>query len=75
MKLGDRAFLNFVRVNSDEARTKTKWFRVKWCSNNTCTRTYWNRDVNAAINVLNLFLELCHAGSRNSKFTRQNKTH
>ena len=58
-----------------EAMLKTQKFRVKCCSNNTCTRTYWNREVNAAINILNLFLELCHAGTRNSKFTRPNKSH
>ena len=58
-----------------EAMKKTKRFRVKCCSNSACTRTYWNRDVNAVINLSNLFLELRHAGTRNSKFTRQDKTH
>ena len=31
-------------------------FRVKRCINSDCSRGFWNRDVNAAINILNLFL-------------------
>jgi len=31
-------------------------FRVKHCLNSDCSRGFWNRDVNAAINILNLFL-------------------
>ena len=31
-------------------------FRVKRCLNSDCSRGFWNRDVNAAINILNLFL-------------------
>ena len=31
-------------------------FRVKRCLNSVCSRGFWNRDVNAAINILNLFL-------------------
>jgi transposase len=29
---------------------------LKRCSNSDCIRDIWNRDVNAAINILNLFL-------------------
>ena len=31
-------------------------FGVKRCINSDCSRGFWNRDVNAAINILNLFL-------------------
>ncbi len=31
-------------------------FRVKRCINSDCSRGFWNRDVNAAINILNMFL-------------------
>ena len=31
-------------------------FRLKRCLNSDCNRDFWNRDVNAAINILNLFL-------------------
>ena len=58
-----------------EAMKQMKKLRVKCCETNTCIRKYWNRDVNAAINILNLFLELCHAVTRNLKFTRRNKMH
>jgi transposase len=69
-------FVNEFRTSMNcscchEAMRKTNKFRVKCCETNSCTRTYWNRDINAAINILHLFLELCHAGTRNSKFTRQ----
>ena len=33
-----------------------KCFGVKRCTNSVCSRGFWNRDVNAAINILNLFL-------------------
>ena len=55
-----------------------KQFRMKRCINSDCIRTVWDRDVNAAINILNLFLELCHSakddgkGQRLEAFTRKN---
>ena len=34
-------------------------FRMKHCVNSDCIRTVWDRDVNASINILNLFLLAC----------------
>jgi len=36
-----------------------KQFRMKRCTNSDCIRTVWDRDINASINILNLFLEAC----------------
>jgi hypothetical protein len=38
-------------------------FRMKQCRNTACIRNVWDRDVNASINILNLFLETCHSAS------------
>ena len=32
-------------------------YSVRLCHNTACTRILWNRDVNAAINILRLFLD------------------
>lgn len=42
-----------------------KQFRMKRCTNSDCIRTVWDRDINASINILNLFLYACL--SRNGK--------
>jgi hypothetical protein len=34
-------------------------FRMKRCDNSDCIRTVWDRDINASINILNLFLWDC----------------
>jgi hypothetical protein len=34
-------------------------FRMKRCDNSDCIRTVWDRDINASINILNLFLQAC----------------
>ena len=39
-----------------ELLQKRNCFRVKRCLNSDCSRSFWNRDVNAAINILKLFL-------------------
>jgi hypothetical protein len=49
---------------------KSKNYRVKWCCNTTCIRNLWNRDINAAINILLLFLQDCHDGTRSLRFSR-----
>jgi hypothetical protein len=54
-------------------------FRVKRCCTSDCTRgtskeRFWHRDVNAAINILLLFLEECLSGQRNPKFKRRKGT-
>ena len=50
--------------------TKEKRFRVKRCSNSDCIRTFWNRDTNAAINILNSFLYEVTHGHSHPSFTR-----
>jgi transposase len=56
-----------------------KQFRMKRCINSDCIRFVWDRDVNASINILNLFLELCYSvnedgkGQRLEAFTRCRK--
>jgi transposase len=52
---------------------KQKNYRVKWCINTSCTRSLWNRDINAAINILLLFLQKCHDGSKSQRFKRENR--
>ena len=51
--------------------TKGDSFRVLRCNNSQCIRTFWNRDINAAINILKLFLHSCSTGTRLPKFSRQ----
>jgi hypothetical protein len=51
-------------------------FRMKHCTNSDCIRNVWDRDINAAINILNLFLELCYTaeggkGKRLEAFKRK----
>ena len=42
-------------------------FRMKRCINSDCIRTVWDRDINASINILNLFLRECLSNSNSSK--------
>ena len=51
-------------------RQLNKQFRMKRCYNNECIRSVWDRDVNASINIKDLFLEMCHNGSRIKAFKR-----
>ena len=51
--------------------TKGDSFRVLRCNNSQCIRTFWNRDINAAINILKIFLHSCSSGTRLPKFSRQ----
>lgn len=44
-----------------------KQFRMKRCNNSDCIRSVWDRDVNASVNILNLFLELCHSAKEDGK--------
>lgn len=50
-----------------------KQFRMKRCHNNECIRNVWDRDVNASINIKDLFLEKCYNGSRIKAFKRTRK--
>jgi hypothetical protein len=48
-------------------------FRIKTCDNKDCIRTYWDRDVNAAINILiNFFYQVVHK-KRHPDFVRPKK--
>jgi hypothetical protein len=40
---------------------------MKRCNNSDCIRFVWDRDVNASINILNLFLELCYSANEYGK--------
>jgi hypothetical protein len=44
---------------------------VKCCNNSKCKRTVWNRDVNACINIMYIFLSEVIQGIRPEIFTRQ----
>jgi hypothetical protein len=48
-------------------------YRVLCCDNSNCIRTVWNRDINAAINILNIFLHLCVTGTRPEEFRRRRR--
>ena len=43
---------------------------MKRCNNSDCIRSVWDRDVNAFINSLNLFLELCYSAKEDGKGQR-----
>ncbi|KAL3148147.1 hypothetical protein ABBQ38_014429 [Trebouxia sp. C0009 RCD-2024] len=45
-------------------------YSVRLCSNRGCERMMWNRDVNAAINVLKLFLAWTSGADKPSAFAR-----
>jgi hypothetical protein len=48
-----------------------KGSRIKLCSNKDCIRSHWDRDINAAINILiNFFHHIVHK-ERHSDFSRQ----
>jgi hypothetical protein len=47
-----------------------KQFRMKRCINSDCIRSVWDRDVNASVNILNLFLNLCHSAEEDGKGQR-----
>jgi hypothetical protein len=47
-----------------------KQFRMKRCLQNDCIRTVWDRDINASINILNLFLHYCYSVKDNGKGER-----
>ena len=57
-------------------RDMTQWqnqFRMKCCTNSNCIRTVWDRDINASINILYLFLAACLSESgkyRPEEFSR-----
>jgi hypothetical protein len=49
-------------------------FRIKTCDNKDCIRTFWDRDINAAINILvNFFYQVVHK-KRHPDFVRPKKT-
>ena len=54
----------------EEMKQFQKQFRMKRCDNSDCIRFVWDRDVNASINILNLFLELCYSAKEDGKGQR-----
>jgi transposase len=42
----------FYQTFKEHATKQAKVYRPKRCRNNTCIRIVWNRDVNAAINMI-----------------------
>jgi len=49
-------------------------FRIKTCDNKDCIRTFWDRDVNASINILkNFFYQIVHK-KRHRDFNKTEKT-
>ena len=45
-------------------------YSVRLCHNTACTRILWNRDVNAAINILRLFLDWVDGRAKPLQFCR-----
>ena len=45
-------------------------YSVRLCLNTGCTRILWNRDVNAAINILRLFLDWVEGRTKPLEFRR-----
>ena len=45
-------------------------YSVRLCLNTACTRILWNRDVNAAINILRLFLDWVEESTEPIEFRR-----
>ena len=47
-----------------------KSYSVRLCQNRECKRILWNRDVNAAINILRLFLDWVEGKQKPDQFRR-----
>ena len=45
-------------------------YSVRLCRNTECHRTLWNRDVNAAVNILKLFLDWVEGRPKPPEFCR-----
>ena len=45
-------------------------YSVRLCTNTECARTLWNRDLNAAINILRLFLAWVNSEDKPAQFCR-----
>ena len=46
----------------------TESYSVRLCTNTECSRILWNRDVNAAINILRLFLARVNGQAKPPEF-------
>jgi hypothetical protein len=63
---------NKNELKSEGEIMEARPWSVRRCINNDCNRTFWNRDTNAALNILHLFLCLAQNKERPGPFKRSN---
>ena len=54
---------------------RSESYTVRLCQNTECLRTVWNRDVNAAINMLSLAIEFADGNVKPEAFRRTVQVH
>ena len=54
---------------------RSESYAVRLCQNTECLRTVWNRDVNAAINMLNLAIAFAEGKVKPEAFRRTVQVH
>ena len=64
--LGDRAYV----VAERGRRNGPESHAVRLCRHTECARMVWNRDVNAAINILDLALQYAYGLPKSQPFSR-----
>jgi transposase len=64
--------LTYARLSAERGRKDhgPESYSVRLCRNTECRRILWNRDVNAAINILRLFLDWVEGRSKPPEFCR-----
>ena len=56
-------------------KTGTRSYKVRHCENSACHRTFWNRDVNASINILVKLLRFLDGDAEPEEFSRETMIH
>jgi transposase len=59
------------KMNGKMMKTGKRSYKVRHCENSACHRTFWNRDVNASINILFRFMREVRGEEEPAAFRRQ----
>lgn len=65
--------LQSVTGKADRNGKRKPLWAVKRCVDEECSCNFLNRDTNAALNILHIFLEQAHGGGRPAVFTKQHQ--